>query len=67
VPRAAAGRLAPSGASLRIKTDPGLRRHGGLAIAVSELDELYRSFPRFLDAASFVLPDPIVGDRVFAR
>ena len=52
--------------SLQIKTDAELRRHGGLAIAVSELDELYRSFPSFLDAACFVLPDPIIGDRVFA-
>ena len=62
-------RAAPGGAqgaSLQIKTDAELRRHGGLAIAVSELDELYRSFPGFLDAACFVLPDPIIGDRVFA-
>jgi acyl-CoA synthetase (AMP-forming)/AMP-acid ligase II len=54
------------GMSLRLKSDPELLRHGGLAIAASEFDELYRSFPGFLDAACFVLPDPIVGDRVFA-
>lgn len=53
-------------ASLQIKSDAELRRHGGIALAVSELDELYRSFPGFLDAACFMLPDPIVGDRVFA-
>jgi mycobactin salicyl-AMP ligase len=60
---------APQGtdaASLRIKSDPELRRHGGIALALSELDELYRSFPGFLDAACFVLPDPVIADRVFA-
>jgi non-ribosomal peptide synthetase component E (peptide arylation enzyme) len=35
-------------------------------VAASELDQLYQSFPGFLDAACFVLPDPIVGDRIFA-
>jgi len=54
------------GTSLRLKSDPELLRHGGLSIAASEFDELYRSFPGFFDAACFVLPDPIVGDRVFA-
>jgi acyl-CoA synthetase (AMP-forming)/AMP-acid ligase II len=53
-------------ASLRIKSDAEVRRHGGIALALSELDELYRSFPGFLDAACFMLPDPIMGDRVFA-
>lgn len=59
---------APQGtdaASLRIKSDPELRRHGGIALALSELDELYRSFLGFVDAACFVLPDPVMGDRVF--
>jgi non-ribosomal peptide synthetase component E (peptide arylation enzyme) len=52
--------------TVRLKADPELLRHGGVAIAASEFDELYRSFPGFLDAACFVLPDPVVGDRVFA-
>jgi mycobactin salicyl-AMP ligase len=54
------------GMSLRLNGDPELLRHGGLSIAASEFDELYRSFPGFLDAACFILPDPLVGDRVFA-
>jgi non-ribosomal peptide synthetase component E (peptide arylation enzyme) len=54
------------GMSLQLKGDPELLHYGGLSIAASEFDELYRSFPGFLDAACFVLPDPIVGDRVFA-
>jgi mycobactin salicyl-AMP ligase len=54
------------GMGLRLKGDPDLLRHGGVSIATSEFDELYRSFPGFLDAACFVLPDPIIGDRVFA-
>ncbi len=53
-------------ACLRIKRDPELLHHGGVALAASELDELYQSFPGFLDAACFVLSDPIVGDRIFA-
>ncbi|HBH40426.1 MAG TPA: hypothetical protein DDW26_00720 [Rhizobiales bacterium] len=60
---------APEGAdggSLRLKRDVELLHHGGFAIAASELDQLYQSFPGFLDAACFVLPDPIVGDRIFA-
>ena len=52
--------------SLRLKGDPELLHHGGLSIAASEFDALYRSFPGFLDAACFVLPDAIVGDRIFA-
>jgi mycobactin salicyl-AMP ligase len=52
--------------TVRLKADPELLRHGGVAIAASEFDELYRSFPCFLDAACFVLPDPVIGDRVFA-
>jgi len=52
--------------TVRLKADPELLRHGGVAIAASEFDELYRSFPGFLDAACFVLPDPVIGDRVFA-
>lgn len=52
--------------TIRLKADPDLLRHGGVAIAASEFDELYRGFPGFLDAACFVLPDPVVGDRVFA-
>jgi non-ribosomal peptide synthetase component E (peptide arylation enzyme) len=52
--------------TVRLKPDPELLRHGGVAIAASEFDVLYRSFPGFLDAACFVLPDPVIGDRVFA-
>jgi acyl-CoA synthetase (AMP-forming)/AMP-acid ligase II len=54
------------GGSLRLKRDGELLHHGGFAIAASELDQLYQSFPGFLDAACFALPDPIVGDRIFA-
>jgi acyl-CoA synthetase (AMP-forming)/AMP-acid ligase II len=57
---------APEGGSLRLKRDVELLHHGGFSIAASELDQLYQSFPGFLDAACFVLPDPIVGDRIFA-
>lgn len=60
---AAAG---PDGAALSFTRDPELLRHGGMAIATSEFDALYASFPGFLDAACFVLPDPVLGDRVFA-
>jgi acyl-CoA synthetase (AMP-forming)/AMP-acid ligase II len=55
-----------AGTSLQLKGDPELLRHGGLSIAASEFDEIYRSFPAFLDAACFVLPDPETGDRVIA-
>jgi acyl-CoA synthetase (AMP-forming)/AMP-acid ligase II len=55
-----------AGTSLQLKGDPELLRHGGLSIAASEFDEIYRSFPAFLDAACFVLPDPELGDRVIA-
>jgi acyl-CoA synthetase (AMP-forming)/AMP-acid ligase II len=54
------------GMNLRFKRDAELLRHGGIAIAASEFDAHYRSFPGFLDAACFVLPDPVIGDRVFA-
>jgi mycobactin salicyl-AMP ligase len=52
--------------TIQLKGDPELLRHGGVAISTTEFDELYRSFPGYLDAACFVLPDPMVGDRVFA-
>jgi acyl-CoA synthetase (AMP-forming)/AMP-acid ligase II len=54
-----------SGNHLRVARDPELIHHGGFTIAASELDGLYQAFPGFLDAACFVLPDPIVGDRIF--
>jgi acyl-CoA synthetase (AMP-forming)/AMP-acid ligase II len=54
------------GMDLRFARDTELLRHGGIAIAASEFDALYRSFPGFLDAACFVLPDPVMGDLVFA-
>jgi mycobactin salicyl-AMP ligase len=53
------------GERLRIARDPELIYHGGFTIAASELDGLYQAYPGFLDAACFVLPDPIVGDRIF--
>jgi non-ribosomal peptide synthetase component E (peptide arylation enzyme) len=52
--------------TIQLTADPEVLRHGGVAIAASEFDELYGSFPGFLDAACFVLPDPVVGDRLFA-
>jgi len=51
---------------IRLKRDPELLHHGGLTLAACELDNLYESFPGFLDAACFVLRDKIVGDRIFA-
>ena len=51
---------------LLVSRDPELVYHGGFTIAASELDGLYQAFPEFLDAAAFVLPDPVVGDRIFA-
>ena len=54
------------GTRLRLKGDPELLHHGGVSIAACEFDELYRSFPGYLDAACYVLPDPVIGDRVFA-
>ena len=50
---------------LFVSRDPELVYHGGFTIAASELDGLYQAFPEFLDAASFVLPDPVVGHRIF--
>jgi non-ribosomal peptide synthetase component E (peptide arylation enzyme) len=58
------GRAEPNNL-MRITCDPELIYHGGFTIAASELDGLYKAFPGFLDAACFVLPDPIVGDRIF--
>jgi mycobactin salicyl-AMP ligase len=60
------GEPAADGRSLRVKRDPELLQHGGFTIAARELDALYQGFPGFLDAACFTLPDPIVGDRIFA-
>jgi acyl-CoA synthetase (AMP-forming)/AMP-acid ligase II len=52
--------------SVRPLRDPELLHHGGFSIAASELDGLYQAFPGFLDAACFTLPDPLLGDRIFA-
>jgi non-ribosomal peptide synthetase component E (peptide arylation enzyme) len=52
--------------SLHLVADPELLHHGGFAVAASELDGLYQAFPGFLDAACFALPDPLLGDRIFA-
>lgn len=49
-----------------VRRDSELLYHGGFTIAASELDGLYQAFPDFLDAACFSLPDPVVGDRIFA-
>jgi len=54
------------GELFKVKRDPELLQHGGFSIAAAELDQIYQSFPEFLDAACVVLPDPIVGDRIFA-
>ncbi len=54
------------GTSVRLVRDAELIQHGGVAIAASELDALYRDFPGFLDAACFTAPDPMAGDRIFA-
>lgn len=51
---------------LRITRDRELLSHGGLSIAAAELDGIYQSFSGFLDAACFVRPDPVMGDRIFA-
>lgn len=57
---------AAGGSSMRLAPNPELIQQGGIAVAASELDALYQSFPGFLDAACFTVPDPIVGDRIFA-
>lgn len=54
------------GDRIGVSRDTELIYHGGFTIAASELDGLYQAFPRFLDAACFVLPDPAMGDRIFA-
>ena len=54
------------GPGLRLKRDSELVQYGGFAIAVSELDALYQSFPGSLDGACSTLFDPMVGDRIFA-
>lgn len=54
------------GGRITVTRDPELVYHGGFTLAASELDGLYQAFSGFLDAACFVLPDPVVGDRIFA-
>jgi 2,3-dihydroxybenzoate-AMP ligase len=51
---------------LKLSRDPELVHHGGFTIAAAELDGLYQAFPGVLDAACFVLPDPVLGYRIFA-
>ncbi len=53
-------------AQFRVSQNPDLIYHGGFTIAASELDGLYQAFPGYLDATCFALPDPVVGDRIFA-
>ncbi len=55
-----------NGDRIRVSRDSELIYHGGFTIAASELDGLYQAFLRFLDAACFILPDPVLGDRIFA-
>jgi mycobactin salicyl-AMP ligase len=55
-----------NGDRIRVSRDSELIYHGGFTIAASELDGLYQAFLRFLDAACFTLPDPVLGDRIFA-
>jgi non-ribosomal peptide synthetase component E (peptide arylation enzyme) len=55
-----------TGGALKLMRGSELRAHGGFAIATGDLDDIYRSFSGFLDAACFVLPDPIMGDRLLA-
>lgn len=50
---------------LKLERDPKLLYYGGFVLAAAELDQIYQSFPGFVDAACFMLPDPIVGDRIF--
>jgi mycobactin salicyl-AMP ligase len=52
--------------SLQLVHDAELLHHGGFTIAARELDGLYQALPGFLDAACFSLPDPLLGDRIFA-
>jgi acyl-CoA synthetase (AMP-forming)/AMP-acid ligase II len=82
VPRgSAAGPLTPDGkgfvatgllarregdGTLRLCRDPETLHPGGIMVAASELDALYRSVPGALDAACFTLSDPVLGDRIFA-
>ena len=54
------------GELFKVRRDSELLQHGGFSIAAAELDQIYQSFPGFIDAACFVLSDPIVGDRIFA-
>jgi mycobactin salicyl-AMP ligase len=54
------------GELFKVRRDSELLQHGGFSIAAAELDQIYQSFPGFIDAACFVLPDPIVGDCIFA-
>lgn len=51
--------------NIHVTRDPELIYHGGFTIAASELDGVYQAFPGFLDAACFVLHDPVIGDRIF--
>lgn len=51
---------------MKLSRNPELIHHGGFTVAAAELDGLYQAFPGFLDAACFVLPDPIIGERIFA-
>lgn len=44
----------------------GVARLGGVVLDFEELDRLYRAFPDCLDAAAFAIPDPLLGERIFA-
>ncbi len=53
-------------ARIRCERDAGLIYHGGVAVAVDELDRVYADFPDILDAAAFPLQDGLMGERIFA-
>lgn len=46
--------------------DGELIRLGGITLSAPALDELYAGYADFLDVAAFALPDPVLGQRLFA-
>lgn len=40
--------------------------HGSAILFAEELDQLYQTYPGFLDAAAFTIRDPLMGERLFA-
>lgn len=60
-----ASRRGDSGCRLTQNPDR-LVRHGGLALSLSELDELYKSHQSIADAAALTQPDDTMGQRLIA-